>query len=111
MEQKEQQTEDQLATFESDKTVMLSRIEQLQSDLKEKTEHAAELLQEANDARAESEKIASEKDAAQKQYEEQNMDMDKVGASVKAKTDELVLRGSLDKAGLLGRSQTWKRKK
>ncbi len=83
------QTEDQLATFESDKTVMLSRIEQLQSDLKEKTEHAAELLQEANDARAESEKIASEKDAAQKQYEEQNKDMDKVGASVKAKTDEL----------------------
>ena len=29
----------------------------------------------------------------------------------KVKTDELVLRGSLDKAGLLGRSQTWKRKK
>ena len=29
----------------------------------------------------------------------------------KAKTVELVLRGSLDKAGLLGRSQTWKRKK
>ena len=29
----------------------------------------------------------------------------------KAKTDELILRGSLDKAGLLGRSQTWKRKK
>ena len=29
----------------------------------------------------------------------------------KAKTDELVLRGSLDKAGLLGRSQTWRRKK
>ncbi len=28
-----------------------------------------------------------------------------------AKTDELVLRGSLDKAGVLGRSQTWKRKK
>lgn len=28
-----------------------------------------------------------------------------------AKTDALVLRGSLDKAGLLGRSQTWKRKK
>ena len=28
-----------------------------------------------------------------------------------AQTDELVLRGSLDKAGLLGRSQTWKRKK
>ena len=27
------------------------------------------------------------------------------------KTDELILRGSLDKAGLLGRSQTWKRKK
>ena len=27
----------------------------------------------------------------------------------KAKTDELVLRGSLDKAGILGRSQTWKR--
>ena len=27
-----------------------------------------------------------------------------------AKTDELVLRGSLDKAGVLGRSQTWKRK-
>ena len=26
-----------------------------------------------------------------------------------AKSDELVLRGSLDKAGLLGRSQTWKR--
>lgn len=31
--------------------------------------------------------------------------------SYKDKTDELVLRGSLDKAGLLGRSQTWKRKK
>ena len=31
--------------------------------------------------------------------------------SYKAKTDELILRGSLDKAGLLGRSQTWKRKK
>ena len=29
----------------------------------------------------------------------------------KEKTDELILRGSLDKAGLLGRSQTWKRKK
>jgi len=29
----------------------------------------------------------------------------------KAKTDELVLRGSLDKAGWLGRSQTWQRKK
>ncbi len=29
----------------------------------------------------------------------------------KADTDELILRGSLDKAGLLGRSQTWKRKK
>ena len=28
-----------------------------------------------------------------------------------AKTDELIVRGSLDKAGLLGRSQTWKRKK
>ena len=28
-----------------------------------------------------------------------------------AKTDELILRGSLDRAGLLGRSQTWKRKK
>lgn len=28
----------------------------------------------------------------------------------KAKTDELELRGSLDKAGLLGRSQVWKRK-
>lgn len=25
------------------------------------------------------------------------------------KTDELIIRGSLDKAGLLGRSQTWKR--
>lgn len=31
--------------------------------------------------------------------------------SYNAKTDELVLRGSLDKAGLLGRSQIWKRKK
>ena len=31
--------------------------------------------------------------------------------SYKEKTDEIVLRGSLDKAGLLGRSQTWKRKK
>lgn len=31
--------------------------------------------------------------------------------SYKAKTDELILRGSLDKAGLLGRSQTWKRNK
>ncbi len=29
----------------------------------------------------------------------------------KAKNDELVLRGSLDRAGLLGRSQTWKRHK
>lgn len=29
----------------------------------------------------------------------------------KANTDELILRGSLDKAGVLGRSQTWKRKK
>lgn len=28
-----------------------------------------------------------------------------------AKNDELIVRGSLDKAGLLGRSQTWKRKK
>ena len=83
------QTEDQLATFESDKAVMLSRIEQLKADLKEKNGHAAELLQEANDARAESEKIASEKEASQKQYEEQNKDMDKVSAGVKAKTDEL----------------------
>ena len=83
------QTEDQLATFESDKAVMLSRIEQLKADLKEKNDHAAELLQEANDARAESEKIASEKEASQKQYEEQNKDMDKVSAGVKAKTDEL----------------------
>jgi uncharacterized protein (DUF2147 family) len=31
--------------------------------------------------------------------------------SYKAKTDELILRGSLDRAGWLGRSQTWKRKK
>ena len=31
--------------------------------------------------------------------------------SYHAKTDELILRGSLDKHGLLGRSQTWKRKK
>ena len=31
--------------------------------------------------------------------------------SYKAKTDELSVRGSLDKAGLLGRSQIWKRKK
>ena len=31
--------------------------------------------------------------------------------SYKAKTDELIVRGSLDKAGLLGRSQIWKRKK
>ena len=31
--------------------------------------------------------------------------------SYKAKTDELNVRGSLDKSGLLGRSQTWKRKK
>ena len=30
--------------------------------------------------------------------------------SYKTKTDELSVRGSLDKAGLLGRSQTWKRK-
>lgn len=29
----------------------------------------------------------------------------------KAKTDELILRGSLDRAGWLGRSQTWKRHK
>jgi len=31
--------------------------------------------------------------------------------SYKAKTDKLIVRGSLDKAGVLGRSQTWKRKK
>ena len=31
--------------------------------------------------------------------------------SYKAKTDELSVRGSLDRAGLLGRSQVWKRKK
>ena len=31
--------------------------------------------------------------------------------SYKAKTDELSVRGSLDRAGLLGRSQIWKRKK
>lgn len=31
--------------------------------------------------------------------------------SYKSKSDELIVRGSLDKAGLLGRSQTWKRKK
>ena len=31
--------------------------------------------------------------------------------SYKDQTDELILRGSLDKAGLLGRSQTWKRNK
>jgi uncharacterized protein (DUF2147 family) len=31
--------------------------------------------------------------------------------SYKAKTDELNVRGSLDKTGLLGRSQIWKRKK
>ena len=31
--------------------------------------------------------------------------------SYKDKTDELILRGSLDKAGVLGRSQTWKRNK
>ena len=31
--------------------------------------------------------------------------------SYKADTDEIVLRGSLDKAGVLGRSQTWTRNK
>ena len=31
--------------------------------------------------------------------------------SYKAKSDELIVRGSLDRTGLLGRSQTWKRKK
>ena len=31
--------------------------------------------------------------------------------SYKNQTDELILRGSLDRAGLLGRSQTWKRNK
>ena len=31
--------------------------------------------------------------------------------SYKAKSDELSVRGSLDKMGLLGRSQIWKRKK
>ena len=31
--------------------------------------------------------------------------------SYKSKTDELIVRGSLDKASLVGRSQTWKRKK
>ncbi|MBQ1936531.1 MAG: DUF2147 domain-containing protein [Bacteroidales bacterium] len=29
---------------------------------------------------------------------------------IDAKTGDLILRGSLDKAGLLGRSQTWKRR-
>ena len=83
------QTEDQINNYESDKAVMLSRIEQLKADLSEKNEHAAELLKEANEARDESERIASEKEAAQKQYEDQDKDMDKVGASLKAKTDEL----------------------
>ena len=31
--------------------------------------------------------------------------------SYKNQTDELILRGSLDRVGLLGRSQTWKRNK
>ena len=31
--------------------------------------------------------------------------------SYKTNNDELIVRGSLDKMGLLGRSQTWKRKK
>ena len=83
------QTEDQLAEYESDKAVMQDRIAQLEADLKEKNEYAAKLLQEANDARNESEKIAAEKEASQKQYEEQNKDMDEIGASLKSKTDEL----------------------
>ena len=83
------QTEDQLSEYESDKSVMQERIAQLESDLKEKNEYAAKLLQEANDAREESEKIAAEKEASQKQYEEQNKDMDEIGASLKSKTDEL----------------------
>ena len=83
------QTEDQLSEYESDKYVMQERIAQLESDLKEKNEYAAKLLQEANDAREESEKIAAEKEASQKQYEEQNKDMDEIGASLKSKTDEL----------------------
>ena len=83
------QTEDQLAEYESDKAVMQDRIAQLGADLKEKNEYAAKLLQEANDARNESEKIAAEKEASQKQYEEQNKDMDEIGASLKSKTDEL----------------------
>ena len=83
------QTENQISEFASDKELMLQRIEQLKADLDEKNEHAAALLSEANEARAESEKIALEKDEAQKQYEEQNKDMDAIGASLKAKTDEL----------------------
>ena len=83
------QTEDQLSEYESDKSVMQERIAQLESDLKEKNEYAAKLLQEANDARNESEKIAAEKEASQKQYEEQNKDMDEIGANLKSKTDEL----------------------
>ena len=83
------QTEDQLSEYESDKAVMQDRIAQLEADLKEKNEYAAKLLQEANDARNESEKIAAEKEASQKQYEEQNKDMDEIGASLKSKTDEL----------------------
>ncbi|MBO4681546.1 MAG: chromosome segregation protein SMC [Clostridiales bacterium] len=83
------QTEEQLSEYESDKSVMQERIAQLESDLKEKNEYAAKLLQEANDAREESEKIAAEKEASQKQYEEQNKDMDEIGASLKSKTDEL----------------------
>ena len=83
------QTENQISEFASDKELMLQRIEQLKADLDEKNEHAAALLSEANEARAESEKIALEKDEAQKQYEERNKDMDAIGASLKAKTDEL----------------------
>ncbi|MCR5287700.1 MAG: chromosome segregation protein SMC [Saccharofermentans sp.] len=83
------QTEDQLSEYESDKAVMQDRIAQLEADLKEKNEYAAKLLQEANDARNESEKIAAEKETSQKQYEEQNKDMDEIGASLKSKTDEL----------------------
>ena len=83
------QTENQISEFAYDKELMLQRIEQLKADLDEKNEHAAALLSEANEARAESEKIALEKDEAQKQYEEQNKDMDAIGASLKAKTDEL----------------------
>ena len=71
-------------------------------------------------------KASSAKDVGTKLFKEMKADGDQLKGKIydpesqktynakvsyKAKTDELSVRGSLDKTGLLGRSQIWKRKK